>query len=289
MNDGPIHPKIKISATFRTIENAPELPELSGIAVIDHNVSKYHADAKSEIRVRLHETEPERVIQALENAGIRLSRYWLYVSYPADFWVNPPEDCAGGSLWPDGYLSLPDCHPHRSFVPIGEPFYSNGRPEMSGEHCAGKPHVIQGGGITIVSDGLLETLRKLGAQGETAEVVYRGFNKAAYDTPQPGYKRFLVQPEYDMPYTGDFDFLPDSIPADFRICGACRTGVYPSSPGSTDQPLDEPERDIILSAKLCLDLERLRKSVIKQPIFALGGATEQWVSAFKAACEAFVV
>ena len=220
MNDSPIHPKIEVSASFRTTEHAPELPELSGIAFIDHNVSKYHEDAKSEIRVRLREAGPERVVQTMRNAGVRLSRYWLSVSYLPDFWVSPPQDCVGGSLWPDGSISLLASNPHRSFVPIGEPLYSNGRPEMSGEHCQGKPHVIFGGGITIVSDGLLETLRKLGAHGETAEIVYRGFNKAAYDTPQPAYKRFLVHPEYDMPDTGDFDFLPDSIPADFGICGA---------------------------------------------------------------------
>ena len=288
MNSGLTPPQVEISANFRTTEHVPALPELGGSAVIDHNVSKYHANTKTEIRVRLHEVGPERVIQAIQNAGIRLSRYWLYVSYGPDFWVKPPEDCVGGSLWPDGSISLPDSNPHYSFVPIGEPFYSNGRPEMSGEHCAGKPHVIQGGGITIVSDGLLETLRKLGAKGETAAIIYRGFNKAAYDTPQKGYQRFLVQPEYDMLDTGDFDFLPDSIPADFGICGVRRTRVYTSPPGSTGQPWEKLSCDIILSAKLCLELERLRKSVIKHPIFALGGATHQWTSAFKAACDALM-
>jgi hypothetical protein len=197
-----IPPNTDVWATFRTRDPAPELPELRGVAVIDHDAGKYHADTQSEIRVRLHEVASERVVAAIRNARARISRYFLRPYFRPAFWDVPPEDCVGALLEADGSVALPDPDLYRRVVPLSEPLYTSGRPEAGGEHSRHKPHLLQAGGIPIVSDELLATLRRLGAEGETATVVYRGFNKAAYDNVQPGFRRFLPRPEYEMPYTG---------------------------------------------------------------------------------------
>jgi hypothetical protein len=283
-----IHPNIEVWAAFRTKEPAPELPELRGMAVIDHEISKYHADAQSEIRVRLHEAGPERVIRALQNAGVRLTRYFLTPRYLPGFWDSPPQDCAGALLVADGHVALPNSDFYWRVVPLSEPLYTIGRPEADSEHSRYKPHVLHAGGIPIVSDELFATLRQLGAEGETGKITYRGFNKAAYDTVQPGFQRFLVRPEYEMPNGGGIEFLPESIPEDFAVCGMLRSrkGLPERVPGSPRNLAEDRWYDIALTVTLCGELRRLRRRVLLDPIFRRGEMTHRWVSDLEAAVEA---
>src|SRR5206468_886204 len=127
------------------------------------------------------------------------------------FWDAIPDDCAGGYLWPDGSAPCPDDR----ILPLDRPCYVTGRPAC--DDGVFKVHVFHACGVPVVSDSVLAALRALGAQGDTAPITYRGVNKAAYDTVQPGYQRFLVRPEYVTPYhsTFEIEFLPIGIPEQF--------------------------------------------------------------------------
>jgi hypothetical protein len=283
-----IHPNMEVHAAFRTRDPAPELPELRGMAFIDHGVSKYHADAQSEIRVRLHEAGPERVIRALQDARVRVSRCSLTPHYRPEFWDAPPDDCAGALLAADGHVALRDANLYRRVVPLPEPLYTIGRPEADSEHSRYKPHVLRAGGIPIVSDELLLILRELGADGETGKITYRGSNKAAYDMVQQGFCRFLPQPTYDMPCSGGIEFLPEAVPDDFGICSMLRSPAalpeqVPVVPGNL---AEERWYDIALALGRCVALRQGRRRVLLVPVFRRGGMTHQWVSIFQAAIEA---
>jgi hypothetical protein len=283
-----IHPSMEVWAAFRTKDPAPELPELRGMAVIDYEVSKYHADAQSEIRVRLHEAGVERVIEALQKASVRLSRYFLTTRYHPSFWDSPPDDCVGALLAADGHVALRNSDLYWSVVPLNEPLYTIGRPEADSEHSRYKPHVLHAGGIPIVSDELFATLRQLGADGETGKIIYRGFNKAAYDTVQPGFRRFFVRPEYEMPYGGGIEFLPDAVREDFGVSCMLRSrkGFPDRLPGVQRNLAEDRWYDIALMINLCGELRRSRRRVLLHPVFRRGGMTHRWVSDLESAVEA---
>jgi hypothetical protein len=282
-----IPPNTEVWAAFRTRGHAPELPELRGRAFIDRDVGKYHVDAQSEIRVRLHEVAPREVIGALRSGKVRLGRYFLRPRFLSAFWDAPPEDCAGALLAPDGHVSLRDASLYWRVVPLTEPLYTRGRPESDGEHSRHKPHVLHAGGIPIVSDELLAALRQLGAEGETGEVTYRGFNKAASDTVQAGFRRFLPRPEYAMRYTGGFEFLPEGVPGDFRVCAMLRSRTASPGQGPDIPPHLAEDRwyEIALALGPGQALRRSRSRILLTPIFRINGATHRWVSELETALE----
>jgi hypothetical protein len=282
-----IPPNTEVWSAFRTRDPVPELPELRGRAVIDHDVGKYHADAQSEIRVRLDEVEAQQVIRALRNAGARVSRYFLTPRFLPKFWDDPPEDCAGALLAADGHFALRDSALYWQVVPLSDPLYTLGRPEADSEHSRYKPHLLHAGGIPVVSDELFAALRQLGAEGETAKVIYRGFNKAAYDTVQQGFRRFLPRPEYEMPYSGGFEFIPEGAPGDFGVCGMLRfrNGLPERVPGIPRNLAEDRWYDIAVARGPCEELRRSRRRLLLTPIFRRGGATHRWVSELEAAVE----
>jgi hypothetical protein len=128
----------------------------------------------------------------------------------------------------------------------------------------------------------LATLRKLGAKGDTATIVYRGFSKAAYDTEQPGFKRFLIRPEYEVPISRGFEFLPTAVPDHFEICCLRRTHAGEQQDirvAGIDRNLAEDTwYDVALSSNTCFELLRLRRTVSLTPIFHHDGPTRSWVS-----------
>jgi hypothetical protein len=285
----PIHPNMTVWAAFRTKDPAPHLPpELDGAVAVDHDVGRYHADAKSEIRVALHVVGPDRAVRALRKCGVRVARHFLTVDYSGGFWDDPPADCAGALLASDGYVALPDATLNWRIVPLSEPLYTIGRPEADSEHSRFKPHVLSHkGGVQVVSDELLATLRNLGAEGQTAPIIYRGFNKKAYDTVQPGFRRFLPQPEYQMRYTGGIEFLPTGVPREFGICSMLRIpkGLPETIPGIQRNLAEDRWYDIALALDACQELRRLRRSVLLTPMFSRGGETDSWVSTLESAVE----
>jgi hypothetical protein len=282
-----IPPNTEVWSAFRTKDPAPELPELRGRVVIDHAVAKYHADAQSEIRVRLHEVEPRQVIRALRNAGARVSRYFLTPLFLPAFWDDPPEDCVGALLAADGGVTLRDSALYWQVVPLTEPLYTFGRPEADCEHSRYKPHLLHAGGIPIVSDQLFAALRQLGAEGETGEVIYRGSNKTAYDTVQQGFRRFLPRPEYAMPYSGGFEFLPEAVPGDFGVCAMLRfrKGLPDRVPGIPRNLAEDRWYEIAAAASRCAELRKLRKRPLLTPLFRRGGATHRWATELETAVE----
>lgn len=117
-------------------------------------------------------------------------------------------------LWYDGSISV---EKPAEFVPITEPFYTQGRPEREAVP-GGTRDCIDVGGIPIVSQRLYHWLCILGAQGRTAELIYRGHNKQAYDTAQEGYCRFLPTPIYSGSNKERLLVdLPRALPAVFAI------------------------------------------------------------------------
>jgi DNA adenine methylase len=69
-----------------------------------------------------------------------------------------------------------------------------GRPKDGSEHSRSKPHLLEAGGIPIVSEELFAALRQLGAEGETGEVIYRKSKKADCGTVQHGNAKFQELP-----------------------------------------------------------------------------------------------
>src|SRR5262249_52980077 len=122
---------------------------------------------------------------------------------------------------------------------------------------------------------------------ETAPVIYRGSNKAAYDTVQPGFRRFLPRPEYEMPYSGGFEFLPESVPGDFGVCALLRRrgGLPGQVPGIPRNLGADRWYDIAVSLELCRELRGSRRRVLLKPIFRRGAVTHRWVSELEAAVE----
>ena len=116
-----------------------------------------------------------------------------------------------------------------------------------------------------MSDGLLSTLIKLGASGATADIIYRGHNRAAYDTIQRGFKRFLVQPHYQDNQNLAIDVLPADVPADFEFCSLRRSSG------------DRSWYELALSLPRALELLRLRRTVLLRPLFRNGGAMHTWL------------
>ena len=123
---------------------------------------------------------------------------------------------------------------------------------------------LRRGGIPVVSERLLSTLKKLGTQGETADVIYRGHNKAAYDTVQKGFKRFLVEPQFKFDEY-HIDTLPKTVPNDFDFCCLLR-----SRWGGTWY-------DLALSFQKAEELLRLRRSVFLDPLFRNNGVMHNWL------------
>jgi hypothetical protein len=283
---GKIHPGMEVVATFRTLDPVPPLPRLTGLAAVA-DVSRYHPDTHSEIRVRLHETEPAEVIEAIQEAGVRLARLLLSASYRPEFWAALPDDIAGAVLAPDGHVAVSDPTLRWRVVPLTDPLHISGRPEADGGRAGAKPDLVRAGGVPIVSDGLLAALRRLGADGETGQVLYRGANKAARDTVQPGYQRFLPRPWYELPYRGGIEFLSEGIPDDFGVCGVLRfpQGLPERLPGISRDLSEDRWYDIALTPDRSAELLRSRERAVLRPLFRCGGVTHRWVSALEASVE----
>jgi hypothetical protein len=267
------HSQLRVLGVFRTSETVPDLPELRQVAVINQNTGRYHPDVQGELRVRLDLADVDWLFRILETHRVRVVVYFLSASFERAFWDNLPNDCVGSLLAADGGVRLRDARDYNRVIPLAEPLYTCGRPEGDAEPRRNRPHVLFGGGIPIVSDELLATLRRLGAKGEVAQITYRGHSKKAYDTVQEGFKRFLVQPTFDMPYEGAFDFLPQGVAEQFGICTMFRT---------------QGERawyEITLDRDKTDELRRLRRTVLLAPVFARDGVTHQWVTRIDAAVQ----
>lgn len=285
-----LDPRLEVWAVFRTTDPVADIPELREVARIE-DVSKYHPGAACDIRVAsLNRIGADWAIRAMQKHQVRIARLFLSPQFATEFWDNPPPDCSGGVLQPDGHVSVADATLNWRIVPLSEPLFTSGRPEADSEHSRFRPHVLNhAGGIPIISDELLATLRQLGVAGETAPIIYRGFSKKAYDTVQPGYKRFLVQPEYEMPIRAGFDFLPETMTADFAFCSLRRThGSVPEVrvPGISRNMAEDTWYEIALATNLCGELRQLRKSVLIDPIFSRSGPTFEWVTQVEAAVQA---
>ena len=123
------------------------------------------------------------------------------------------ERSVGCFLWHDGYLSLAN---PANLIPIDEPFYTLGRPEREAVP-GGTSFCISAGKIPVLKEKLLCFLTDHGANGITADLIYRGSNKKMYDTVQPGYKRFLPFPEYEATGSKPSAQLPLVLPPVFAL------------------------------------------------------------------------
>ena len=124
------------------------------------------------------------------------------------------EDVIATYLWYDGYLKLED---QVALTPISEPFYTLGRPERE-LFPGGTPYCMSAGRIPVISDAVYRTLEFVGAVGQSAELIYRGFNRKAYDTVQEGYRRFLPSPVFE--WHSEYDeslYVDEPVPSVFAI------------------------------------------------------------------------
>ncbi len=140
------------------------------------------------------------------------------------------EGALAAHLWYDGYLKLKH---QAALVPISEPFYTLGRPEQE-LVPGGTSYCMSAGRIPIISDNVYRTLKSLGAVGQTANLIYRGFSNKAYDTIQEGYRRFLPSPVFEWHSENDEALrLDEPVPTVFAI-KQTRTVVLPE-PGIDTQ------------------------------------------------------
>ena len=273
-----------LNYTFRCTSAVPELPELQklGHVVIDNTYSRAGDEAKAEVRSYEWQVSHARVIAALAERGIRVNRYCLKPMFPDEFWDRLPSDCVGGLLGCDGFVSVGDHTLRDRIVPLDQPLYISGRPESDSDQSRERPLTIGNpGGIPILSDRFIAELQKMGIQGETAPIIYRGHNKKSYDRVQPGYKRFLISPQFEMPDDGDFDFLPAAALTGFDCAAMLRTmaGYLIAIRG------DARSYDIAFSVERCQELRCDFPGILLSPIFRPNGQTHEYKANLQAAVD----
>jgi hypothetical protein len=280
----PIHSSMRVQAMLETRDKdrALAIPELENFARI----------SDSRLIVDMNETGPAEVASALERHEVRVARYWLTICYQSDsglalwpepvFWEDPPDDCAGAILSGDGYVDTPRRKNPAQLTPASDPFYITTRPEFDAEHARSTIHLIHADGLLLVADGLLAWLTSIGAEGDTAPVIYRGHNNWAYDTVQPGFKRFYPRPTHDMPviFHGypDIDFLPEAVPADFTCCGMLSHSVDFRGDKHADYKM-------VVGKSLLRQLHLNYPLMPLEPVFRWRGTTHQWVTEFDKAMQ----
>lgn len=270
----------QVSVSFQTKDLIPEMPAIRSRVRINNDAAKNHQNAnfKAAVGLRSDDIELDKLFEAFRKHELKITRYFVMPKYPTDFWeVNTPKDCVGALLGAGGSVSVATPNAYSQITPISSPFFINGRPELDSEsRSRRKPCCLEAGGIPIVSDEMLATLQHLGAQGETADIIYRGSSKRGYDMPQPGFKRFLISPAYEMPGQGDceFDFLPEGVPERFGICCMLRTKHYERSGTSA-------RYEVAVESPAVHELRKFQPSAFLTPIFRRGGPIHQWVTKFE--------
>jgi hypothetical protein len=159
-------------------------------------------------------------------------------------------------LWYDGYLAKAN---PTEFVPITEPLYTLGRP-VRDEVPKGTCYCLSTGGIPILSDALYGFLKRLGAEGETGVITYRGSNKQAYDTVQQGYRRFLPTPIYNAEGSLKLSaVVPAALPQVFGLCSTFQVAI--PVPGT------EMQYHLGLSLDSLLQLKESMRRVLVIPLY----------------------
>jgi hypothetical protein len=260
---------VSLTARLRTKEKLPDISEFRE-ANVDHNLHDFFPGTVGEVRFQLTRFSLARIGEILQRAQLTIGFAFLDVRVHDDFWERIPADCAGGFLRVDGYVSFPQGITHWKLVPLSEPLYTDGRPDSDVDHSRHQPHVLSsGGGIPILSNRLIRDLEQLGVVGEAARIIYRGCNKKAYDTPQPGFKRYLPNARFEMIDDVGMDFLPENVPDDFPISGVLRHHA--------NSWRDQSERwyEIALPLEKCLELREMIPGILFSPIFRRDGVLHQ--------------
>lgn len=279
-----IHPSQRVTVSLETadLDRASAIPSLKDFVKVDPKNSRLNVD--------LNRAGPVELPRLLEQHGIRVSWYSMTTLYGAvetreefmlrpspSYWDYIPEDCAGATLASDGYVATNHRASFATIVPPSEPFYTIGRPAFDAEHERGTIHVISTSGLLLINGGLLRWLKSVGAEGETAPVIYRGANKAAYDTVQTGLKRFYPSPCYEVPIQlhgyCDIDLLPSAVSEDFTCCGLITNMV-------DFRGFRHREYEMVINKLLIPELQKYYPKVLLQPVFRSGGNTHQWVTTF---------
>ncbi len=259
----------RIDGSFWTADLAPELSEFGAIVrpVGEPGSNDPTGRAHGYFSLRLDNLDLACFIQVLRTQSVRLIRCELIPTLEANFWDHIPDDCVGATIWPDGYTSLADFKSPRRFVPFDEPLIIGKRPAADVEHGpASLPHVLSSGGIPILSERLLGTLLDLGAEGKTADVIFRGPIKGRPDTIQPGYKRFLPSREFDLGDRQPIDLLPAGSAENFGICAIRRS--------------NDEELIIALDRSATEKLRQRRKTVMLNPMFQRTGSVGVFIQTF---------
>ncbi len=251
-----------VVGSFWTGSPGEALSALEALARIDPAGASHDPTGRAvaAIHVDLGRTGPDRFFRALRENSVRLVRSFLHASYGSEFWSRTPEECVGAVLGIDGHVAMADPRDYGRIIPLERPLAIRSRPVADAEDRGPAPHVVRAGGLPFLSDGLLKTLRDLGAAGETAEIVYQGPKRSEFGKVQAGYRRFHVLPEIDTGGHPPIDLLPAPLGEDFGICGFRRSRG------------EDAWIEVALDRRAAEALRARRRTVLLRPIFSRDGA-----------------
>jgi len=254
---------LTVIGAFTTSKPLWRIPELDGLAYFDD----------LELRVRLNEIDLSTLINILKESAIEIERYGISVIVEREFWRQFPRDCVGATIVADGHVSLRDSRDYWRITPISDPFCIQGRPKSDCEHGRSAIHAINAGGIPILSESLIRSLRELGAAGEVGDIIYKGHNKQPCDTVQPGFKRFMVKPTFE---------LPDRFPLRYLPTGSLdASGIA----ATRDDSRGGERFEIALSPPMVSKVKTAHMALTFDPIFVEGGLMDLWQQRLDAECQ----
>lgn len=120
---------MSLTARLRLKEILPDIPEFKG-CYVDRTENSAFPGTRSEVRVRLTDLSLTQIEKILVRERLAIGFGFLDEWFHDNFWEQVPPDCVGGFLHEDGHLSFPTGVSSWHIIPLDEPLYCSGRPDV---------------------------------------------------------------------------------------------------------------------------------------------------------------